>query len=86
MNATIVSVICAAVAAAVGVGGYFLGRDKHLAQDAFWRGEVNTQLDMILRMRRDVETLSKKVEAHSERIAKTEADIAEAHRRIDRMC
>ena len=50
MNATIVSVICAAVAAAVGVGGYFLGRDKHLAQDAFWRGEVNTKLDMILRI------------------------------------
>lgn len=67
----------------VGLAGWLGGRDKKTADDAEWRGQVNAKLDVIVGLRSDVDAITAKVDAHSERIAKVEASAASLHKRMD---
>jgi outer membrane murein-binding lipoprotein Lpp len=77
------SIIVAAVGCLVGVAGWLAGRDKRVAQDAEWRGQVNAKLDVIVGINSKVAELDREVNKHGERIKAAEASAAQAHHRID---
>lgn len=67
----------------VGVGGFFAGRDRRVASDAEWKGQVNAKLDMIVGMQTTISSLTHTVQEHGERITTVEQSTKSAHNRID---
>jgi outer membrane murein-binding lipoprotein Lpp len=77
------SILVAIVGGIVGIAGWLAGRDKRVAQDAEWRGQVNAKLDVIVGIKSDVADLAEKIGDHAERIKAVEASAKQAHFRID---
>jgi len=79
-----ISIIVAIVGCFVGLAGWLGGRDKHVANDAEWRGSVNTKLDIIVvGIKGDVDTLKGTVDKHGEKITEIDSSTKQAHHRID---
>ena len=76
-------VLIAVIGCLVGVAGWLLNRDKHIASDAEWRGSVNAKLDVIVGIRSDVDRIDHTVSQHGERLSKVEASASQAHKRLD---
>ncbi len=57
----------------VGLAGWLAGRDKRIATDAEWKGQVNAKLDIIVGTQKDVAAVSKTVNDHESRIRVLEA-------------
>lgn len=69
----------------VGLGGWLSGRDKKIANDAEWKGIVNTKLDSILGIRTDVDDLEREVKEHGNRLTAVEQSAKSAHHRLDNL-
>lgn len=68
-----IGVLIAIIGCFVGIAGYFTGRDKKIANDSEWKGNVNAKLDTILGIKKDVQHLENKVQDHEGRIIKLES-------------
>jgi len=79
-----IGLLIAIIGCAAGIAGWVRKRDGKLTNDAEWRGQVNGKLDVIVGIRNDVDTLDKKLDSHTERIAKLEASVSSAHKRLDK--
>jgi len=79
------SILIAVIGCAIGVLGYFAGRDKKIAYDAEWRGMVNGKLDVIVGIASDVERIQHTLTAHEGRICTVETSLKSAHHRLDGM-
>lgn len=77
------SILIAVIGCLVGLAGWMSNRDKHLTNDAEWRGQVNGKLDDIMGIRKDVDKLGEKMDHQGERIAVVEASAKSAHKRLD---
>lgn len=83
MDIATISVLIAVCGCFVGLAGWLSGRDKKIANDSEWRGVVNTKLDNILSLSRELNSVVQKVEEHGEKISAIERDVKSAHNRID---
>ena len=84
MIANMIGIIAAIVGCFVGLAGWLSGMDKHITNDAEWRGSVNTKLDIIVvGIKGEVEDLKCTVTGHGERITAVESSAKQAHHRID---
>lgn len=83
MDIATISVLIAVCGCFVGLAGWLSGRDKKIANDSEWRGVVNTKLDNILSLSRELNSVAQKVEEHGEKISAIERDVKSAHNRID---
>lgn len=83
MDIATISALIAVCGCFVGLAGWLAGRDKKFSNDSEWRGVVNTKLDNILCLSRDLSSVSQKVEEHGEKISAIERDVKSAHNRID---
>lgn len=85
-NPQFLGLLVALVGCFVGLAGWLSGRDKKIANDAEWKGTVNTKLDIILASQRDtcsdVDKLAIKVEEHSNRLTAVEASLKSLHHRL----
>ncbi|MEG0258139.1 MAG: hypothetical protein RR632_07540 [Christensenella sp.] len=78
-----VTILVAVIGCFVCLAGWLSTRDKKIANDSEWRGEVNAKLDAILGVKQDVKDLANKVGAHETRITAVEASARQAHKRMD---
>lgn len=78
-----IGLIFAAVAAFTGIVGWLLGRDKRIAKDAEWRGQVTAKLDMLVGIQSTMARIDAEVGSHGERISAVESSAKQAHHRID---
>jgi len=85
MTAELMSVLIALIGCFVGLAGWLSGRDKRIANDAEWRGEINGKLNMILGLSSDVKCLETEQKQHGERLTAVESSAKQAHLRIDRI-
>ena len=83
MGSIEIGLISVVIGGFVGLAGWLSGRDRRIAQDAEWRGEVNAKLDTIMGIKTDVASLGATVADHGERIKAVESSAAQAHHRID---
>lgn len=83
MGSIEIGLISAVVGGFVGLAGWLSGRDRRIARDAEWRGEVNSKLDTIMGIKTDVASLGATAADHAERIRAVESSAAQAHHRID---
>lgn len=83
MGAVEIGTLVAIIGCFVGLGGWMAGRDKHIAQDAEWRGKVDAKLDILVSMQSSLTSLTTTVSQHGERIKAVEESTASAHRRIN---
>jgi hypothetical protein len=74
-----ISLLIAMVGCFIGLAGYLSGRDKKIHADGEWKGEVNTQLRLILDntsgVSNRVDDLEDKVNEHGERLSVVETSI-----------
>ncbi|MGI6153686.1 MAG: hypothetical protein ACOYJB_07640 [Christensenellaceae bacterium] len=92
------SIIIAIIGCFVGVAGWLRGRDSKISTDSEWKGTVNAQLEMILKLLNEstadhsvlagrVEEANDKNEAAihdlDRRVTITEQSVKSAHRRLD---
>ena len=80
-----ISVLIAIAGCFVGLAGWLSGRDKKIAGDAEWRGEINGKLNMILGLSSDIKTVEAEQKQHGERLTAVESSAKQAHLRIDRI-
>ena len=78
-------VIIAVIGCVIGALGYVAGRDKKIANDAEWRGEVNAKLDVIVGISRDMASMRITMTEYESRISSLESDVKSAHSRLDRI-
>ena len=68
--------IIAIIGCCIGIAGYFSGRDKHISDDAEWKGIVNTKLDAInvnvSGVSKDVAEIKGTIGNHEKRIVRLE--------------
>lgn len=85
-NPEFLGLILALVGCFIGLAGWLSGREKRIANDAEWRGIVNTKLDLILIKQEDicsdVDELSAKVGDHGNRLTAVEASLKSLHHRL----
>ena len=67
----------------VALAGWLANREKRVCGDAEWRGCVNAKLDVIVGIKDDLTRIEAEVRTFGERLARAEAGIAQAHRRMD---
>lgn len=84
-NSIEISLLIAMVGCFVGLAGWLKSRDKEIAKDAEWKGQVNAKLDGILGIRSDVEDIDKRVREHDKQITSARERADSAHKRIDRL-
>lgn len=80
-----ISTLIAIVGCFVALAGWLKNRDSKINDDAEWRGCVNGKLDSILGIQKHVDRIECDVRQLGERVAKTEASAASAHKRLDNM-
>ncbi|MDP4109318.1 MAG: hypothetical protein Q8878_04740 [Bacillota bacterium] len=80
-----VSMLIAIAGCFIGLAGWLSGRDKKIAGDAEWRGEINGKLNMILGMSGDIKSLGDEQRKHGERLTAVEESAKQAHKRLDRL-
>lgn len=85
MSTVEVGTIIALVGCFVGLAGWLGGRDKHIENDAEWRGSVNAKLDVIVGIKTDVESIKVTLSEHGEKLASVDASAKQAHKRIDEL-
>ncbi|HEX3037952.1 MAG TPA: hypothetical protein VHO94_03050 [Oscillospiraceae bacterium] len=78
-----ISIIVALVGCFVGLAGWLSGRDKHISDDAEWRGCINAKLDVIVGIKEDMESIKLTLSEHGEKIASVDSSTQQAHHRID---
>ena len=78
-----ISTLIAIVGCFVALAGWLKNRDGKISDDAEWKGSVNSKLDSILGLQKNVDKIEGEARQLSERIAKAEASIAAAHKRLD---
>lgn len=78
-----IGMIVGVIGCFVGVGGFFTGRDRRVAADAEWKGQVNAKLDMLVGMQTTLASLTHTIQQHGERITTVEQSTKSAHDRID---
>lgn len=83
MDTLTISIIISIVGCFVGLAGWLSGRDKKISNDSEWRGSVNTKLDTIIGINKDVDELKKNYSEVDKKIAVVEASAKQAHHRID---
>jgi predicted secreted Zn-dependent protease len=66
-----------------------LGRDKKIANDASWKGEVSTMLksidNSVTGIRAELDTMDTRIREQGERLIAVESSAKQAHHRIDRL-
>jgi len=84
-----ISMLIAIAGCFVGLAGWLSGRDKKIAGDAEWHGEINTKLNTILSavagLGSDIKALEAEQKEHGERLTAVEESTKQAHKRIDRL-
>ena len=70
-----ISIVIALVGCFVGLAGWLSGRDKRLAADSEWKGEVNAKLDLAIGIRNDHEELRHRVTKHDKDIVALQHDL-----------
>lgn len=72
-----VSILIALVGCFVGLGGWLAGRDKKIAGDAEWKGEIKSDVKTIKgntsNIMSDIKDIKDTLTDHGERISKLEA-------------
>lgn len=85
MDIATIGILIAICGCFVGLAGWLSGRDKKIANDSEWKGIVNTKLDNILGVSKNLDEVEGKVEEHGAKISALERDVKSAHNRIDEM-
>ncbi len=85
MDYNALSLLIAMVGCLVGLAGWLSGRDKRIANDSVWKGEVNSKLDTAIGIKKNVDALCQRVEKHSEEICVIRQDNRSIHRRLERL-
>ena len=80
-----ISMLIAIVGCFIGLAGWLSGRDKKIAGDAEWRGQINAKLDLIVGLGDDIKALEAEQKEHGERLTAVEESAKQAHKRIDRL-
>jgi hypothetical protein len=83
MGTVEIGIIIALVGCFVGLAGWLAGRDKHISEDAEWRGCINAKLDVIVGIKNDMESIKLTLSEHGEKIAAVDSSTQQAHHRID---
>ncbi len=83
MGTVEIGIVIALVGCFVGLAGWLAGRDKHISEDAEWRGCINAKLDVIVGIKNDMESIKLTLSEHGEKIASVDSSTRQAHHRID---
>lgn len=83
MGTVEIGIVIALVGCFVGLAGWLAGRDKHISEDAEWRGCINAKLDVIVGIKNDMESIKLTLSEHGEKIASVDSSTKQAHHRID---
>lgn len=80
-----IGLLIAIIGCFVGLAGWLSGRDKKISNDSEWRGTVNTKLDTILGINKDVDELKSQYNELNKELAIVKASASQAHKRIEEL-
>lgn len=83
MGTVEIGIIVALVGCFIGLAGWLAGRDKHISDDAEWRGCINAKLDVIVGIKNEMNSIKLTLSEHGEKIASADSSVNQAHHRID---